>query len=316
MADELPLQETPAPEAAAPVEAPTSVEGAPVSVEADAAPAETATPEAVPESDVSEGAAPDSDAPDGGTPESEPTLLERAKAPGAEDDDESEVEAKTDDEAETADGEGDEKTETEAEAKAESDDAKDVAEADDKDAAPEAAPLEPVEYKYELPETLKMDDEAKEATHSALDAFRADPSNPQPLIDLHAQMLERHNEMVRQEQWDVFNQTRKQWRDEVLADPEIGGAGHHTAMQAIARMRDRFASSARPGTKQYDADLQAFDGMLRATGVGDHPVYLKVLHNIARVYDEPPMGPTNVTPAPQKGGPRVLYDNPRSGMKQ
>jgi len=186
--------------------------------------------------------------------------------------------------------------------------------ADEAAAETPAAP-EPVEYKYELPETLKMDDATKTATHTALDAFRADPTNPQPLIDLHHEMMQKYDAAVRQQQWDVFNETKKQWRQEVLSDNEIGGSGHNTAMQAIARMRDNFASSERPGTKSYDADLQAFNGMLEATGVGNHPIFLKMMHRIAQVYDEAPMGPTNVTPSRQKGGAKVLYDNPRSARQ-
>jgi hypothetical protein len=185
-------------------------------------------------------------------------------------------------------------------------------------AAPETPVLEPVEYKYELPETLKMDDATKTATHTALDAFRADPTNPQPLIDLHHEMMQKHAAAVQRQQWDVFNETKKQWRQEVLSDNEIGGSGHNTAMQAIARMRDRFASSARPGTKEYDADLQAFNGMLEATGVGNHPIFLKMMHRIGGVYDEAPMGPGNVTPAPQKkSGMKSIYNHPTSpGVKQ
>jgi hypothetical protein len=205
------------------------------------------------------------------------------------------------------------------EAKADADKPADAA-ADEKPAeaeaaAPETPVLEPVEYKYELPETLKMDDATKTATHTALDAFRSDPTNPQPLIDLHHEMMQKYDAAVRQQQWDVFSETKKQWRQEVLSDNEIGGSGHNTAMQAIARMRDNFASSERPGTKAYDADLQAFNGMLEATGVGNHPIFLKMLHRIAQVYDEAPMGPTNVTPSRQKGGAEVLHDNPRSARQ-
>lgn len=253
---------------------------------------------------------------------SEPTLLEQTTSPGketpaaaADAKAEPKTEAKTEEAKPADDGK---KAAAEAKPDAKAEEAKTT---ETKDAAAEAAVAKPaapeaIEYKYELPETLKMDDETRTATHAAFDAFRADPANPQPLIDLHRDAMQRHDARVRQEQWDVFNNTRKEWRDAVMADEEIGGAGHRTAMQAIARMRDRFASSEKPGTKAYDADLQAFDGMLRATGVGDHPIFLKMLHRVAQIYDEPAMGVVNVTPAPQKKGPGVLYDNPRSGVKQ
>lgn len=171
---------------------------------------------------------------------------------------------------------------------------------------------EPVDYKYELPETLKMDDAIKGDVHSAFDAFRADPANAQPLIDLHARMLTEGIKAEQDRQWDFFNDTRKTWRQAVMADEVIGGSGHQTAMTAIAQMRDTFASDHKPGTAEHAADLQAFDGMLRATGVGDHPVFLRMMHRVSQVYGEPGIGPTDIKPAPVKQGGKVLYDNPRS----
>ena len=60
------------------------------------------------------------------------------------------------------------------------------------DAKPvEPAPLTAIEYKYDLPKTLKMDDALKGEVHTALDAFRVDPAKGvQKLIDLHAKTME------------------------------------------------------------------------------------------------------------------------------
>src|SRR5262249_40582744 len=104
------------------------------------------------------------------------------------------------------------------------------------------AELAPVEYKYTLPENIKMDDALKGEFHTALDAYRKDPTNPQALIDMHNEQMGNYHDHLIQEQHRVFAETRAGWRKEIMGDPELGGAGHQTAAQAVARMRDMFVS--------------------------------------------------------------------------
>ena len=275
------------PEAAPAPETVPAVETAPVETPAppEAAPAETPAVEEA--------------------PASEPTLLEQTKAPGAEDAPADNI---------SKDGEpAKDASEKPADAKPEEAKPEEAAKPEGEQPAPvEAAKVEPLEYKYELPESLKLEDADKTELHETLDKFRADPSNLQPLVDYHAKRMEAYADFLSKEQWRVFNDTRKEWRNAVLADPEIGGAGHNTAMQAIARVRDNFVSGARPGSEEYNADLAAFDGFLRATGAGDHPVMLKFMHRIASVLDEPRMITPEIKPAPQPKSAKTLYDHPRS----
>ena len=172
--------------------------------------------------------------------------------------------------------------------------------------APEApAAPEPVEYKYELPETITMDDATRGSFHTALDAFRADPAaGAQGLIDLHNQTMQQYADHLAQEQQRVWNETRKTWQTEVMADEQLGGAGFQTTMGAIARMRDLLVPESRRA---------AFDNFLSVTGAGDHPEFLRILHNAARIYDEAPMAPPGARPAPNAGQPqgrglRSLYN--------
>jgi hypothetical protein len=172
------------------------------------------------------------------------------------------------------------------------------------DAAPE--PLAPVEYVYELPNTLKMDDGLKTELHTALDAFRADPAKgAQPLIDLHNKLVSdfitQNAEATLRNQHKAFNDTRSQWNTDWAADPEIGGSGYQTSMRAIARMRDQFVSDALPGTAKYQTDLKGFEDFLRITGAGDHPAFGRFLHNVARAFDEPAPPPVNTKLPPNHG---------------
>ena len=213
------------------------------------------------------------------------------------------------------------KPETKPEAKAEAKAELAKPEGDKPAEAAKPEPLAAVEYKYELPPTLKMDDALKGEVHTAFDAFRADPAaGAQALIDLHAKTMADYAESLQAEalknQHKAFNDTRSNWNKDWLADEQIGGAGHVTAMRAIARMRDQFVSDDAPGTPKYQADLKSFEDFLRITGAGDHPAFGRFLHNVARAFDEPSLPPANPKPVPQKppGGRKAdaLYTHPSS----
>lgn len=174
----------------------------------------------------------------------------------------------------------------------------------------EPAKPEPVAYEYALPETLKMDDARKGELHTVLDAFRADPSKgAQGLIDLHNKAMTEYADHVQAEQVRVWNETRKGWRAEVMADEEIGGSGYQTAMGTVARMRDLLVP---------EAERKAFDTFMEVTGAGDHPAFLKMLHRAGRYFEEGRMPPRDIKPAPDNGkNPKerrgsLLYDHPRS----
>jgi hypothetical protein len=177
------------------------------------------------------------------------------------------------------------------------------------DAPPAPVALAPVEYKYTLPETIQLDDALRTEVHSAFDHFRADPSaGAQELINLHEKQMRQFAEFMASEQQRIFKETRQNWQKQILADPEIGGSGHQTAMGAIARMRDLFVP---------EKERPAFDEFLRATGAGDNPAFMKMLHQAARYYDEPTLPPANPRPTSTNGQRpsrrlRDIYDHPRS----
>jgi hypothetical protein len=172
---------------------------------------------------------------------------------------------------------------------------------------------EPVAYEYTVPETIKMDDALKGTFHTALDNFRADPTKgAQGLMDLHNQAMTDYATHLAAEQQRVFSETRKEWRKQVMADEQLGGSGYQTTMKAVARMRDMAVP---------EKDRASFNEFLRVTGAGDHPAFLRAMHNFARYFDEPGLPPPNPTPPPGNGARpgargRVLYDNPRSSTNR
>ncbi len=185
-----------------------------------------------------------------------------------------------------------------------------------KEEAAAAPEVPPVEYKFELPENVTLPDERKTELFGVLDAFRADPSNMQPLIDFHVAEVNRQSEHLAQQQHDVFNDTRKTWRDQIKSDEEMGGSGFQTTVKAVARARDALVSSHPEGSPEYIRQHQEANEFFRITGAGDHPVLWRMLHNATRFLDEAKPLPTDVSPAPQGRQPGskrgLLYNHPTS----
>lgn len=175
-------------------------------------------------------------------------------------------------------------------------------------------PFEPAVYsELKLPDGFEADGEKMGVLSTILGENRVGAEVGQKLLDLHAQTMQDYaakyaqSESARQHQ--VWADTRKGWQQQVKGDEQLGGAGHQTAMGAVARMRDLVVP---------EKHREAFNEMLRVTGVGDHPEFLRAFHNIARLLDEPAMPPANPQPPPNNGknprsrGMAAIYDNPSS----
>lgn len=131
----------------------------------------------------------------------------------------------------------------------------------------------------------------------------------QKLVDLYSERMGAFAQHLASEQHRIFAETRAVWVETIKADPILGGAGHQTALQAAARMRDLLVP------EEHRAEFADF---MRVTGAGDHPAMFRLLHNAARLFDEPAAPPIPAVPVPDRGGSakpsrsRVLYDHPSS----
>lgn len=163
-------------------------------------------------------------------------------------------------------------------------------------ATPEPEPA-PMEYpEFTLPEGFSAEPERMEQYRGLLSEYRVPPEAGQRLIDAHVDALRQYAEQASAEQHRVFNETRSAWREQVKSDEQLGGAGHQTAMAQIGRMRDTLVAPERRA---------AFDEFLRVTGAGDHPEFLRILHNASRRFGEPSASvPSAKPPSP----PRRLRD--------
>lgn len=197
------------------------------------------------------------------------------------------------------------------------------------EAKPEGEPpkeAEPVTYKFELPEGFDSDDARMTALSGALNEAKlpaeVGQALGQKLVGLHSDAMKAYADQVKEttsrEQHRVFNETRGEWNKQAMADEEIGGSAHQTAMRAIARARDKLAGDLMSPRKNADGSvrLSELEEFLRVTGAGDHPVFLKMLHRAARYVDEPQAEtiPQNIKPPKNNGrAPKGgIYTHPSS----
>lgn len=185
----------------------------------------------------------------------------------------------------------------------------------------EVAPVELPKIDYfapetgiKLPDTLKLDDTQRGELAGALDAFRADPTKgAQAIIDQGVKAMTTALEQQRSSQWTVWNETQSDWQKQVMADPILGGAGHDTAMTFVGNGRNKLVSTHKSGTDEFNKDIAAFNEMARITGVGNHPVFLKILHRAGKLFAEAAPPPPDPRPTPDNGrrpdSKRDIYKN-------
>lgn len=163
----------------------------------------------------------------------------------------------------------------------------------DADAPPVVAePVQPAAPTYEpftLPEGIEAAPETMAAYTGALGKHGITQEAGQELLSLHAAQMQTYAEQTLTRQHEAFGKMRAEWRDQVMADPEIGGSNHRSAMASIAELRDRFIPRSGPVT-------DAFNAMLDATGVGDHPDFLRLMARIGRAFREPAPAPAAQKP--------------------
>jgi len=173
--------------------------------------------------------------------------------------------------------------------------------------------LEPIEYAFEMPPEIKADDPRMNQFREVLQSSRVPAENAQQFLNLHTEAMREYATYLANEQQRIFADTRRDWRNQIMADEVLGGAGHQTAMTRAAMARDALVP---------EADRQAFGEFLRMTGAGDHPAFIRLLHRAARYVSEPQAAEfsTEIKPPPNNGrapGSRrgLLYDHPSSNKQ-
>lgn len=176
--------------------------------------------------------------------------------------------------------------------------------------AEDAAPV----YDLKLPEGIQAAPEQMAAYTTLLGEHKMPQEAGQKLLDMHTAALKEYANHTVAEQWRVFGEMKQQWADATKSDPQLGGAGYQTSMTAVARMRDLLVP---------EGNREAFNKMLADTGIGNHPEFLRVLHNAARYFDEPAVQTFQPQPVSDRAsGPRgrgsfrrQMYTHPSSQVQ-
>lgn len=159
-------------------------------------------------------------------------------------------------------------------------------------------PIEWDTFKFEFADNVKPQDDKVAAFTEFARENNLTPQAAQKAVGYFNEAATAFVAEQARQQVQVWNDTRGEWRKQVLADPMIGGAGHLSAMGVVARVRDMTISDAQPGTPQYEKDAKEVEDFLRITGAGDHPAFLKILYRAGARLDEPRQ-PT-IPPSPTK----------------
>lgn len=195
------------------------------------------------------------------------------------------------------------------------------------DGAVEAAPEAPVveastvpaiEWKLEIPETLKIDELVMKEFTGTLNQLIT-PKDPaeraaagQKLIAMHEKAMQDYAVQSTKNQFEVFNKTKTDKLAEAMADPEFGGNRWQNTIDEAVQARNAFISSHKEGSPAYNADAAEFDEMCRITGCGSWPAFIKFMARVDQGYRKPTvLPPANPQPpkdiAKRPGGSRSLY---------
>ena len=181
-------------------------------------------------------------------------------------------------------------------------------------ATPEPAakpePPAPIEYAFTYPEGVKpadLDAERMGAFTGILNESRVPPAAAQKMLDLHLDEVRRVEQAITDRQWDVFANTQKEWRDQTMADPEIGGSRHETALRTVMSLIDaygqRFQGTKEPrNAEAIAAERKEMLDVFRATGAANNRLILGLLHFAGDKFRE---GSPRPAPPPRAPNPNT-----------
>ena len=147
-----------------------------------------------------------------------------------------------------------------------------------------AAPETPVEYAFDLPEGVELDEKGATALTEFAKAKNLSQEDVKDLTALYAERV--------QAQANAFKDMVTGWETEVKKDPEIGGDKLATTITVAKTAIDKYGSP-------------ALLGLLDSSKMGSHPEVIKFLHKVGLTLKED----TVVTGKPPVAPAKSFYDN-------
>lgn len=139
--------------------------------------------------------------------------------------------------------------------------------------AEKPAPVEsaPIEYQpFKLPDGFEVDTKDMDEFRTVLGEHKAPQELGQKIIDLYTKELQK----VADAQKADWQKTLDTWKNDVLADPELGGNRINTVLQQCGSVLEQFGS---PQLRK----------MLEVSGMGNNIEMVRFVHKVAQFVNEP-----------------------------
>lgn len=134
----------------------------------------------------------------------------------------------------------------------------------------------PVYEAFTLPEGLEFEAEKMGEFTKELAEFELKTKAPheetqalgQRLIDRHIEELNRYTKSLT----TAWEKQANEWKDSVIADPEIGGNRRETVLKNAGQAINQFGGS--------PEQIDQFFSMIESTKVGNHPAQIRLINNM------------------------------------
>jgi len=147
---------------------------------------------------------------------------------------------------------------------------------------------EPVNYELTLPEGFKFDEEVQKGLVDFAKEKNLTQEEAQKLVDLGV--------MMRQKEYVQFQETQKQWIEQIKASPELGGEKLTENVAVAKKAIDAFGT---PTLKQ----------LLNDTGFGNHPEVVSAFFRIGKAISEDKLVIGQGKPRPSADPAKRLFPN-------
>jgi hypothetical protein len=155
----------------------------------------------------------------------------------------------------------------------------------------------PTEYaEFKVPEGFELASEVSKEAGGLFKEMGLNQEQAQKLVDFYVTK----NQESAEQPFKAYENLRKEWVDQVKADPEIGSRDGMKAevRQTISRGLDAIGNPAL---------VKEFKDAMDLTGAGDHPAFIKAFHALAKMVTEgEPVrgnGPSPAGQLPRAGRP-------------
>lgn len=163
--------------------------------------------------------------------------------------------------------------------------AADEAKAAEPEAEAAAEPAAPTYEPWKLPDGLALAEAQSSALGNIFGKYGLTQEAGQELVDFAGTILADRQQQMLQDQHDTFLETRRKWANQT--ERELGN--RYNTVTADARAAMELAVPAK--------EREAFTHMLRITGAGDHPLFIKAWGALGKKLREA-RAPGPLTPTP------------------